>query len=383
MNGNTSTMNMTVQAERRNGRMFVAVPKNKGGVSTLNTVSDKNGAGGPLLKPYPDWKWHSRKDCIGIYSAYRVQIDQCNRLWLLDSGIESFSVRKCPAQLLMFDLSSDKLQLRISIPNEFFEDRNGEGRLTKLIVQSDGYSCQNTIVIMTYDDGSGLVVWNGKNLWRLNGVDSKILAGRIVINNLGLLISPGTFGMSFSPKTDEKSQILVLRSLASENLFAVKLDDILATSSNVPNVQLNDFSDIFHIFDAIRAKPVTLNDDKVVNYTSYYNVLPSSASALVFNPDGILFIGLNEFTAIGCWNSKTKLTADNIDILDQDNKAIEFVQDAKVLQTSRTGNDEEELWILTTNLAKYSHRRIRWLDINYRIMKKTTSSLLTNSKCIV
>ncbi|XP_033230658.1 major royal jelly protein 1-like [Belonocnema kinseyi] len=295
----------------KDGRMFVTLMKRKGVPATLNTVSDKNGPGGPLLKPYPDWQWHSRNDCVGIHSAYTVQIDQCNRLWILDTGVEGNVGRECPAQLLMFDLSSDKLQLRIAIPNEFFKDRNGIGRLTKFIVQSDGYSCQNTIVIMSYYTGSGLVVWNGKNLWRLNGVDPEKLAGIIEINGLRVTIQPDTFGMSLSPKIDKKPQTLFLRSEANENLFAVKLDVILATSSNVPSLQLNNLADIYHVFDAIKAKPVEINDDKIVNYTDYDHVLPSSASTFVFNPDGILFIGLNELTVIGCWNSKMKLAVDN------------------------------------------------------------------------
>ena len=70
------------------------------------------------------------------------------------------------------------------------------------------------------------------------------------------------------------------------------------------------------------------------------------------------------------------------DIIDKDMERLEFAARIRVLQTSRTGNDEEELWIASNKYAKYIYRDINWNETNYRIMKQTTSRLLTNSKCL-
>ena len=162
---------------------------------------------------------------------------------------------------------------------------------------------------MSYFDGSGLVIWNGNKLWRLNGPYPDKSSGYIKIEWKYLSVTQGIYGWSLSPKIDNKPQILVLRPAATENIFTIKLDDILATSADTPAMQ---FTDLSNLFNAIKPKPEKLSDDKNVNYTIYENVLPSTAASLSFNPQGILFLGINDPPSIGCWNSAQSLTTDNI-----------------------------------------------------------------------
>ena len=38
------------------------------------TVTEKQGEGGPLLRPYPDWSWY-KDDCKGITGGvYQIQV---------------------------------------------------------------------------------------------------------------------------------------------------------------------------------------------------------------------------------------------------------------------------------------------------------------------
>lgn len=56
------------------GRVFVSAFREKGIPVSILTVTDKQGEGGPLLRPYPDWTWY-KNDCNGITgSVYQVDV---------------------------------------------------------------------------------------------------------------------------------------------------------------------------------------------------------------------------------------------------------------------------------------------------------------------
>lgn len=97
-------------------RVFVTIPRFTEGVPvTLGYV--KSPKTDLLIQPYPDYSWHSSHgaDCDKITSVLRVAIDSCNQLWVLDTGVVA-GVKKCPPQLLVFNLVNDKLVKRYKFP---------------------------------------------------------------------------------------------------------------------------------------------------------------------------------------------------------------------------------------------------------------------------
>lgn len=77
----------------------------------------------PILVPYPDLQTNTlpkageKKAADGelphkIVSVFRVRVDACDRLWVMDSGISDLKgdVQLLgPAKLLVYDLKTDKL----------------------------------------------------------------------------------------------------------------------------------------------------------------------------------------------------------------------------------------------------------------------------------
>jgi hypothetical protein len=53
--------------------------------------------------------------------VYRVRVDRCNRLWVLDSGVittlDDYSP-VCPPKIFVFDLKTDSLIRNIVLPRE-------------------------------------------------------------------------------------------------------------------------------------------------------------------------------------------------------------------------------------------------------------------------
>ena len=123
----------------------------KSGVaSSLNYVKLTNepNVTSPILYPYPNWQANTIEasgsgaqdfaagraaakeaevvngqlgDNSSIISTFRIRVDECDRLWVMDTGItnilKSFGNRKkvAPPALIIFDLNTDKLIRRYTL----------------------------------------------------------------------------------------------------------------------------------------------------------------------------------------------------------------------------------------------------------------------------
>lgn len=76
-----------------------------------------------LIEPYPSYDWHSSngRNCDGITSVFRVAFDECNQMWVLDTG-KIGSTQYCQPQLLIFNLISDKLVKRYRFDRSVYMD---------------------------------------------------------------------------------------------------------------------------------------------------------------------------------------------------------------------------------------------------------------------
>lgn len=86
--------NLPLGLARWQNKMFITVPRWKDGVvSSLNYI-DVDGPQEQLLKPYPSFEDNFVPDTAtelpsnsSIISVFRVAIDNCDRLWMVDSGL--------------------------------------------------------------------------------------------------------------------------------------------------------------------------------------------------------------------------------------------------------------------------------------------------------
>ncbi|KYM83932.1 Major royal jelly protein 3 [Atta colombica] len=121
------------------GRVFITAMRDKGIPVGVLTVTEKQGEGGPLLRPYPDWSWY-KDDCKGITGGvYQIQI-KCNHLFIVDGG-RIGDDQLCLPQLLIFDLSTDKLVKRVTIPFNIAHNKTGIGLIASIAVFAP--ICQN------------------------------------------------------------------------------------------------------------------------------------------------------------------------------------------------------------------------------------------------
>lgn len=75
-------------------RLFVTVPRRRPGIpATLNTISSKSTVhSSPSYRAYPNYRTNElhangSADTNRLVSVYRTRIDDCNRLWFIDTGM--------------------------------------------------------------------------------------------------------------------------------------------------------------------------------------------------------------------------------------------------------------------------------------------------------
>lgn len=156
-------------ADQGMSRVFVTVPRLQAGVPiTFGTVSRIYGTSGPEIAPYPDYSWHEShgQNCDGFTSVFRVAIDKCNRLWVLDTGRIGATVY-CAPQLVVFNLANDQVIHRYRFPEGIY--RSGLSLLVTPLVDVRDDSCANTMVYIADVLGFAIVVYDyqQQTSWRV------------------------------------------------------------------------------------------------------------------------------------------------------------------------------------------------------------------------
>ena len=103
-----------------NTRVFVTNPRFLRGVpASLGYVRSADNA----ITPYPSYNWHSShgRDCDGLTSVFRVAIDTCHQMWVVDTGKIGADFY-CQPQLIIFNLKNDKLVHRFKFDRSLYRD---------------------------------------------------------------------------------------------------------------------------------------------------------------------------------------------------------------------------------------------------------------------
>lgn len=193
---------------RGQSKVFVTVPRFLPGVPiTFGTLTGQRRNGGPVISAYPEYSWQSShgKNCDGITSVFRVAIDECRRLWVLDTG-RIGDEQLCRPQLLVFDLRSDFLIRRYKFPVS--QVRSGMSLfVTPLVdVRDPGPAgrCENTMVYIADVTGFGILVYDmaRNRSWRTHNklVYPHPYYGTFTVAGETFDLMDGVIGMAMSPK---------------------------------------------------------------------------------------------------------------------------------------------------------------------------------------
>ncbi|CAH0719371.1 unnamed protein product, partial [Brenthis ino] len=322
---------------------------------TLGTVTDENS-----ITAYPDYTWHDNQghNCDGLTSVFRVAIDKCNRLWVMDAGtIGDKAV--CPAQLLAFDLNTDQLIYRHRPgPNAYIAT---SVFITPVVdVRGEGpHDCADTFVYVADVSGFGLLVVDVANdrSWR---VTHRFMypypsRGNFTIDGVSFDVMDGIFALALSPYVPGQDRILYFHALASTTENVVRTS-VIRNDSFITNSNANPNS--IKVFPEER---------------------PTQSAAEAIDDNGIMYFGLNDPPSIWCWNTGTEFSPRNFYPIAIDEETLQFASGVKIVNNLA---GSQELWIMTTSLQRMLAGILTDDRINYRILTEKIPKLLENSACM-
>uniref|UniRef100_A0A0A9WGC7 Protein yellow n=1 Tax=Lygus hesperus TaxID=30085 RepID=A0A0A9WGC7_LYGHE len=300
------------------------------------------------MNPYPDWDTNEQGNCNGITTTYRVKVDECDRLWVLDSGtvgIGNTTQQVCPYALHAFDLKTDRHILRYQFKDD---DVNANTFIANIAVDV-GKTCNDVHVYASDELGYGLLVYSLKenDSWRFEHgfFHPDPLKGDFNIGGLNFQWeAEGIFGMALSPR-QAADRFLFFHPLASNREFMV--------STNVLKAKPN--KDSYHQFMALGERS-------------------SHSTAEVMTEEGIMFFNMIDDNAVGCWNWNSPYSAENQQIVAKDDIALIFPSDVRV----RYGH----LWVISDRMPNHLIDKLDFVnDINFRVFFAPVEEVLKGTIC--
>ncbi|CAD6994586.1 unnamed protein product [Ceratitis capitata] len=324
-------------------RIFIATPKLFAGVpTTVGYVSKSDFNESPRLNSYPDWSYtvSGRKsfNCSDSYlvSVYRMRIDSCNRLWILDAAVSRTfedSEQTCQPKILVFDLNTDQVVRRIDIPKDVLRNQS---ILVNLIVDettSTSGTCDDVFVYIADTVKPAIIVYDSARdmMWRLSHPamwpDPDL--GLVQVLNDKFFIMDGIIGLAF----DTINGILYFQPLATDRIFSITRD-------------------------ALRAGPRRLHDILPIRFLGKKS---SQGLPLYLAPqDGSLLFSPVTETAIVSWHPQTNKQS----VLFYDVEALQFVADI-----SESPWESGVVYAMSSKFNRFTSETVNRDEINFRLMR--------------
>ncbi|CAL1679839.1 unnamed protein product [Lasius platythorax] len=324
------------------GRVFVAGYKTKGSPVGVMTVSNEEGDGGPLLRPYPNWDWWS--DCESnkcITGFYRLRI-KCNHLFVVHSGKFRDRDKVCPARLLIFDLSTDKLIKKITIPFDIANNKNGSGLLMTSYVYTDNCNdiANTAIIYITDTEGYGLIIYDARNstFCRIESDFMKPKDTIFITKDKTFNLTEGIFSLAIINKD------LYFADASGINIYKVKKSKLQCPLS---------------IDEANQAIKVAAT-------------LSGQINAVAAKDCAIFFVNVPEGSIL-CADSSKEINSENTVILAQNTKKL-ILQSALKVQG-------DELIGMTNNYHHFLMGTSSIKEINFRIFVMNIMEIQSRTKC--
>lgn len=297
-------------------RLFITTPRwNPGTPATLSWLPlPADPASNSLpLRPYPNWSAHTtpnNPDCSKLMSVYRISIDECGRLWVLDAGlVDTLTNLKqlCQPKIVLFDLKTDQLLLNYELPPDQVK---AESLFTNIISDVRNGQCDEAFAYVADVWRHTLIVFDLKRRvsWRTQShlYQPNPLACDFNFDNLNFQWSDGIFGTALGPLDDKGDRILFYHPMSSYMEFMV-------STSVLRNQTIWQGRGLAKAFQPLGSRGRR-----------------GQSSTSGIDRNSVMFYTLVSRDAVGCWDLRKQYTPENIGIVEQDSVKISFPNDLKV-----------------------------------------------------
>ncbi|CAH1122189.1 unnamed protein product [Ceutorhynchus assimilis] len=357
--------NLPLGLDRWKNKLFVTVPRWKSGVAaSLGYVSLDE----PINKtasviPYPNWEANTLPKGDAklegdnhIVSVFRVAVDSCDRLWVLDTGLADIlgdpKVLGSPA-ILIYDLNTDQLLKRYNLKHE---DLKQDSFFANIIIDVDKNKCEEAFAYIPDLGGYGIVVYSLKDddSWRFkhNYFHFDPLHGDFNVGGVNFQWTDGVFGLALGTPDQQGFRTVFFHPLASLNEFSVN-------SAVLRNKTLTSDPHIYYEF-----KLEGFKGDKSQTSASVFDQKSNTLFLTQLNKDGI-----------ACWNPKKALEPENVALFVSDKEKLIFTNDIKI-------DSDRNLWILSDKMPQFIYHELDGNQVNYRILKVKVDDAIAGTTCV-
>ncbi|XP_044272822.1 L-dopachrome tautomerase yellow-f2-like [Tribolium madens] len=354
--------NIPMGANLWKDKLFITVPRRRMGVpSTVNFVwansSERHNV--PLI-PYPDWKTNTlrdsrdsnRDDGYRFVSVYRVAVDLCDRLWFVDTGLietPGNPQQIQPTALVIMDLKTDKVLQYYQFPANLLRNTSN---LASLTIDMTNNNCRDAFAYIPDVGGYGLVVYSlsQNKAWRVNHnyfyLENTV--GEFSIGGHEFQWNDGIFSIAITDVKSDGFRDAYFHSMAGVNLYKVSTrilkNEELATRS-------------YHG-----------SDFKIVGNKGE---LSQTSSSDLHQSKGVLFLGLVNQNALGCWNINKPLS--DISLVQRSDEKMIYPSDVKIV--------EDKIVVLTNTMPVFLYGTLDYDRTNFRVWVETVDTAIRGTKC--
>nr|XP_033340383.1 protein yellow-like isoform X1 [Megalopta genalis]XP_033340384.1 protein yellow-like isoform X1 [Megalopta genalis] len=338
-------------------KVFITLPKWKEGIPvTLATVPRHSKTKSPKLRPYPDWSWNRSGNCEGLTSVFRVQVDECDRLWVLDSGKTEISTggkQACPPAIFVFDLLTDTLIRKYTFPDDQVKQ---DSLYANIVVDIRDEECDTAVAYAADVFRYGLLVYDflKDSSFRVQHhlFFPDPLASKYDIHGVKFQWTDGIFGIALSPVDIHDDRTLFFHPMSSFREFAV------STSVFRDKRTADTSTDLFMPIGRPRAKDY------------------GHSSGSVVDRNGVMFFNMVTRDSVWCWDTRKEYIPQNLGVIGTSNLSLVFPNDIKV-----DHEYEQSVWMLSNQLAMYLYGSVDNSKVNYRVFKANVKEAVKDTVC--
>ncbi|KAL1450633.1 hypothetical protein WDU94_002973 [Cyamophila willieti] len=352
--------------ERWKDKLFITTPRSwKPGVpSTLNYVSLKESRvnSSPNLKPYPNYAINNIHNTNGpngngpkIISVFRINVDVCDRLWMVDTGLADIGGEKkviSTPRIIIIDLTTDRIIREHIISKEAIAEKSF---FANILVDTNRDNCASSFAYIPDLGGFQLIVYDLEKDESYKVTHHYFyfdpMSGNYNVGGLNFQWTDGVFGVALSPVQKDGYRTLYFHPLSSTKEFAVSTK-ILQNKTIA--------SDSYYEFKVLGTRGPN----------------SQAGAASLDEKTGILFYSQINKNGVGCWNSyhAKEYSEDTNDLVGTDDKTLVFPSEVKV-------DKEDILWVVSDKMPVFTRRGFNQNEVNQRIFRTPVSEAVKGTKC--
>lgn len=377
--------NLPLGLDKWRNKMFITVPRWKAGVASSLNYIDLSDEQSPKFHPYPSWEANTLpKEAVDpqatessvdrlhaakatkteyltenntIISTFRIRVDECDRLWVIDTGLADIlgsPKQITPPSLVIFDLNTDELIRRFAIPEDAIKE---DSFFANIIVDVQKSDCSNAYAYLPDLGAYAVVVYSlsEDKAWRVkhNFFHFDPLQGDYNVGGVNFQWTDGVFGMALGSVQPDNSRPVYFHALSSTREFVVS------------NLVLQN--------ETLATDPSSYYAYKVLGERGQNG---QATASFYDEATGVLFYTQVNKDSIGCWNTKSPYFAETQGLVDSDSDALVFPNDLKV-------DNEGTLWVLSDRMPLFLYKNLKAGEYNYRILRGRTQEIIQGTPCHV